>query len=167
MKSKKAQMMGQIFVFILALVVFSGVLLYGYRAISTIGEGVEDAAFISFYQDLKTKVEQVSIDFGSVKKFKATPPQGFNEICFLDLKRLETDQGGSLTSLRATKPLIADAVEGGTDQNMFFSPLAKTPTKLARLDIETGFLCIEVESRDMVLRLEGLGDRTKLSEWES
>jgi len=165
--TRRAQMMGQIFVFILALVIFSGVLLYGYRAIFTIQEGVEDAAFFSFSQELQAKVEQVSVDFGSVRKFRASPPGSFTEICFLDLKKLETDVQGSLTKLRNTKPLISDAVEGGTDQNVFFTPLAKTPTTVARLEIDGGFICIPLENRDLILRLEGLGDRTKLSEWKS
>ena len=165
--TRRAQMMGQIFVFILALVIFSGVLLYGYRAIFTIQEGIGDAAFFSFSQDLEAKVEQVSVDFGSVRKFRASPPAGFTEICFLDLKKLERDIEGSLTELRNTRPIISDAVDGGTDQNVFFTPLAKTPTSVARLEIDGGFLCIPIENRDLILRLEGLGDRTKLSEWES
>ena len=64
---RRGQIIGEVFVFILALVIFSGVLLYGYRAIFSVQEGIEDAAFVSFYEGLKNKIEQVGIDFLSVK----------------------------------------------------------------------------------------------------
>ncbi len=162
---RRGQIIGEVFVFILALVIFSGVLLYGYRAIFSVQEGIEDAAFVSFYEGLKNKVEQVGIDYGSVKKYEATPPGGFKEVCFLDLQKLERNEQESLDNLRSTHPLIADAVEGGTDQNLFFTPLAKTPTKLSTLDIDGGFVCFPIEKTALELRLEGLGDRTQVSQW--
>ena len=162
----RAQIIGEVFVFVLALVIFSGVLLYGYRAIFSVQEGVEDSAFVSFYEGLKNKVEQVGIDYGSVKKYEASPPGGFKEVCFLDLDKLERNEQESLDALRASHPLIADAVESGTDQNLFFTPLAKTPTKLGKLAIDGGFACFNIEDAELELRLQGLGDRTKVSEWQ-
>jgi len=168
----KGQIIGQAFIFILAAILFSLILLFGYRAISRIGETQSEVELIEFKDGLSSAVGKVRLDFGSVKKYSLKIPDKFKEVCLIDLAFMNRRRP-TLEALRDVKPLIFDAIEAGTDQNVFTSPLSKTPIKIGA--IETGnakevgypaYMCIENTGAVIDLRLEGLGDRTRISLWE-
>ena len=58
---KKAQLIGQIFVFVIGAILFGLILLYGYKAIATFGEQRREVALIEFQDDLKAAISKVSI----------------------------------------------------------------------------------------------------------
>lgn len=170
----KGQIIGQAFIFILAAILFSLILLFGYRAISRIGETQSEVELIEFKDGLSSAVGKVRLDYGSVKKYSLKIPDMFKEVCLIDLAFMTGLQGGKkLEALKNVKPLIVDAIEAGTDQNVFTNPFSKTPITIGA--IETGnakefgypaYMCIKNTGVVIDLRLEGLGDRTRISLWE-
>ena len=164
---KKAQIIGQAFIFILAAILFSLILLYGYKAISRIGETQSEVELVEFRDSLSTVVNQIRQDYGSVKKYALKIPSDYKEICFVDLKLLSSPGGiQKLEAIRIARPLIADVIESGSNQNVFTKPVAKTPLKIGDVDLgEQGIFCVENTGGITTLRLEGLGDKAGISEW--
>ena len=164
---KKAQIIGQAFIFILAAILFSLILLYGYKAISRIGETQSEVELVEFRDSLSTSVNQIRQDYGSVKKYPLNIPNDYKEICFVDLKFLTGVDGiNKLNAIRDERPLIADIIESGLDQSVFTKPVAKTPFKIGDLDLgDDGILCVENKGGTINLRLEGLGDKAGITEW--
>jgi len=164
---KKAQIIGQAFIFILAAILFSLILLYGYKAISRIGETQSEVELVEFRDSLSTVVNQIRQDYGSVKKYALKIPSDYKEICVVDLKLLTSvDAINELNTIRDERPLIADVIESGSYQNVFTKPVAKTPLKIGGIDLgEDGIFCVENTGGITNLRLEGLGDKARISEW--
>ena len=172
-QKKKGQIIGQAFIFILAAILFSLILLFGYKAIGRIGETQSEVELIEFKDGLSSAVNKVRLDFGSVKKYSMNVPNQYKGICFVDLDYLLGPRGvPKLDNLRDIKPLIVDAIESGTDQNVFTTPLSKTPLKVGK--IHTGnvkdanypaYTCLDNTGVIIYLRLEGMGDSTQITLW--
>ncbi|MBU4493282.1 MAG: hypothetical protein KKA61_02835, partial [Nanoarchaeota archaeon] len=64
---KKAQIHGQVFIYILTLIITAAILLYGYNAITSISTKAEQVEFVKFKNDLKQDFEKISTDYGSVE----------------------------------------------------------------------------------------------------
>ena len=173
-RSKKAQIIGQVFVFVLAAILFSLILLYGYKVIVGFGERSKQVALIELETNLEGIVKSISIDYGSVKIKEFRIPSDFNAICFVDM-----DYTGNLAdTLGVEHPIIYNTVKsniGAGDkgtQNVFLIPLSDTPLKIGDIAIEQdsnnlryddGYLCIDIVKGRIKLRLEGLGDKTGVS----
>jgi len=169
-KSKKeGQMIGQAFIFILAAILFSLILLFGYRAISRIGETQTEVEMVEFKDSLSGAINKIRLDYGSVKKFPLKIPNVFKEVCFIDLESMKDPV--KFDGLKGKSPLIADAVESGAfdpkeDQNVFTKPPAKTPIKVGAIDAgEKGYICFENKGAMINLRLEGMGDKAGITAW--
>lgn len=165
---KKAQLIGQVFVFLTAAILFGMVLLYGYKAIATFGQQRRDVALIEFQDDLRAAVAKVAIDYGSVKKFVINVPADYDEVCFIDLETVK--QRGIPDFIRDERPLIANEIEGGSDQNVFLKPFPDQPLRIPTIAVggeseEEGYLCIENTRVGVILKLSGLGDKAKVELW--
>jgi len=169
---KQGQIMGQIFIFALAAILFGLILLYGYKAITEFTQTREDVELIGMRDRLKSAVQQVSANYGSVKKYTLNIPTQYKHICFIEFIQDKQILQQVVTRMYEISPLAADAIEGGSEQNVFLIPFAQSEIIVPRLDIkdnggETFFLCIPNPGGRLVLRLEGLGDRTQVSEWQA
>jgi len=167
---KKGQMIGQAFIFILAAILFSLILLFGYRAIARIGETQAEIELIDFRDGLSSAVGKIRLDYGSVKKYAMNIPGDYREMCFVDLEQMR--DLGTFESFKNSRPLMADSVESGNfdpanDQNVFTVPIAKTPIRIGAIAVEDtrGYLCIPNKGGTINLRLEGKGDKTGISLW--
>ena len=163
---RRGQILGQVFILILASAIFILILLYGYRAIGQFTQRSEQVAFIDFENTLRDAVKQVSLDFGSVKRVDISVPRKYRELCVFcspDLRYV--GQGCNPTdAFRQEHPLLADSWEGGA-QNVFLVPLAETPILIDRLEARDGGFCTPIIEGKVALRLEGKGDRTFASPW--
>ncbi|MBR9691282.1 hypothetical protein GOV06_00690 [Candidatus Woesearchaeota archaeon] len=170
MNSKKAQIIGQVFIFILAAGLAVLIIGYGYNAISSFTSRTEDIAFINFKTDLQTEVRTMASDFGSVKRLDLNMPGRFQMLCLIDLNKRNI----AATSCLCTQcqgiykndyqPEICDAwTTSGNLENAFLVPI--TPFKLSSMEIENGYICIFPRGNKISLKIEGRGDRTKVSEW--
>lgn len=163
-KRKKGEITGQLFVFLLAIILFGLILIYGYKAVKTFGEKSKETAFIEFKENLQTAIRTALMDYGSVKKFQLAIPSNYKEVCFIDLETLQI-KNTRLNELANTRPLIFNAIETGTSQNIFLVPMAESPLQVEKLSIDEGFICFENIKIGVSLRLEGKGKSVGISRW--
>ncbi|MEM3126926.1 MAG: hypothetical protein QW331_02570, partial [Candidatus Woesearchaeota archaeon] len=87
LRSKKA-IEGQIFIYVLSIVVFSLIMLFGYGAIRNLMERGEQAQLIKFKSDLQYELKSISTQYGDVKIFSEKNPfripGNYKELCFID-----------------------------------------------------------------------------------
>ena len=158
-KKKKAQIMGQVFVFILAAALFILILTYGYKAIAGFGKRSEQVALIEFQTQLESSVKSISLDYGSIKKIELTLPTKYTEICFVDLELPPSED------FEQIHPRMYEAWETQT-QNVFLTPMEEAPINAGKIFLgPSGFLCLPITSGKLNLRFEGLGDKASIAEW--
>ncbi len=147
---KKAQIHGQVFIYVLTLIITAAILLYGYNAIKGISKRAEQVELINFKDDLKGDFEKMSSDYGSVKTKTYNVPSKVKEVCFY--------QEGDVLPPNIN-PLVRDSILD-TDNNIFLViGNAIEPMKLSRIEVNNGpIVCISISSNRLKLRLEGLGD---------
>lgn len=167
---KKAQSIGQIFILILAAMVFIMILLFGYRAITQFGQRSEQVALIDFQTNLEQEIKVMSLKVGSVKRLDLSLPNRYREVCILcdppltqTLSSCDTTTSAA-NDFRDNYTLIYESWEGGA-QNVFFKPLADTQILIENVEVEGVGICVPVTGGRVSLRLQGKGDRTLVSRW--
>jgi hypothetical protein len=84
-------------------------------------------------------------------------PKRFTELCIVDV--------GQCESLKASRPLMYSLCLAGSE-NVFLVPKQETPIFLPDISVpDPGYVCVPVAGGKAVLRLEGLGKSTLVSEW--
>jgi len=171
-KSKKAQIAGQVFIYILAVVIAALVIIYGYNAIKGFIDKQRQIEIIQFKTDIQSAVRTVSTDYGSVKKFEHAIPG--EAICILDINY----QGNRDSTCLCDKticsedeiwqydPIICDSWQSTKDQNIFIIPQIETPILASPLKVDNGYLCLKAPKNQITLRIEGFGNHAKISEWQ-
>jgi len=168
---RKAQIAGQVFIFILAAVLAVLIIGYGYKAIQSFVGRTEQIAFINFKTDIQTETRTILKDFGSVKRLDLQLPGKYDMLCLVDLNyALKSStclcNKGACPGGRENEfqPEVCDAwITPGNIDNAFLVPI--TPIRLSEVEIEDGYTCIPPSAGKISLRLEGRGDRTLISEW--
>lgn len=155
---QKSQIYGQIFIYILTIVLVSFILVYGYNAVQNFKNRADEVACLKFKNDLSNAVESISSDFGSVKikEFHLCPP--YTKVCFV-----ETFASPNLPS--STDPLIRDSISSNTGKNVFLvENIAKEPFYAGNISVEPDVLCISSAGNKVRLKLEGRGNYVLLSQ---
>ena len=81
---KSAQLYGQIFVYVLTIILISFILVYGYDSILNFKKRAEQVSCLKFKNDLINAVESISSDFGSVKRKELQLCNGYTQACFAE-----------------------------------------------------------------------------------
>lgn len=177
MRIKKGQIAGQIFVYIMGLVIIALVFLYGYSAIRSFVTRTDQVTAIQFKTRIESNIEAAASDYGSVKKLELEVPPGYEEVCFVDTARAQL----KLDELDEY-PIMKDSVESGRDANVFLITAGDVGQDYyvghMTVDALTGsgygdllegagdyMLCITPANGKIYLRLEGKGDHTFVGEW--
>lgn len=159
-KAKKAQIMGQVFILILAGALFILILTYGYKAIAGFGSRSEQVAYIEFQTELESAVKSISLDYGSVKKVELSLPPKYTEVCFVDLDMEPSEE------FEAMHPRMYEAW-ATKSQNVFLTPIEESPMDVGDIYLgEKGYLCLPLVGGKVTLRLEGLGNKAGISGWQ-
>ena len=153
--SRKSQMISQIFIFVMAAIIFLLILMYGYKAISNFLQRSEQVALIDFKTDLESAVEVIKRDYGSVRKIELMLPKEYTDVCIVD-----PDNPGTLQS---DQPLMYAAWQAGSE-NVFLVPKQEAPIYLEDITID-GYDCIPVIYGKVTLKLVGLGKKARISRW--
>jgi len=152
---KKAQIQGQVFIYILTLIITAGILLYSYNAIKVINENANKVELVNFKDSLKQDFEKMSSDYGSSETETYTVPSKIKKICFYQNIGEEPFFPQMPNDL---DPWIVDSIKD-TDNNVFLVGDSPDSMKLSRIEISEGkILCINISSNRLKLRLTGLGD---------
>ncbi|MEM3154654.1 MAG: hypothetical protein QW165_03770 [Candidatus Woesearchaeota archaeon] len=160
----KGQIIGQIFIYILAGLVFVLIIAYGYRAITYFLERQEQVVLVDFRTDLETAVENVKRDYGTVRKLTLKLPDKYSGVCFLDavLCAPSTPQL-ILPGQTISAPWAQDAC-AVKSANVFIVPRA-LDLFLPDVQVDKGFVCIP-NTGGITIRLEGTGKKAKISQWQ-
>lgn len=158
---KKAQTITQVFVFIIAIVVFALIVVYGIRAVNNFLAQQEKIALVEFKTDLEGAVEKIKKSYGTVEKIELTLPSKYKGLCILDPVMVDEN---------AANPFMLSAWKTKTENVFFDKPVAKTGIWLEDITIKTqqnqGFVCVTATNNKINLRFEGTGTKVKISEWQ-
>jgi len=172
---KKAVVMSQVFIYIVAAIVFAVVLIFGYQAISGFLEKGEQVAFVTFKTDLESAVREVYSDFGKVVVYNErnpfSVPGEYERVCFLDLDYEGPKEIRGICILNSPDYhfIACDYWRSGTgweeaDQNVFLEPAGLGPIKVLPVKMDKGYACFPVIGGRIEMRLEGEGTYVEISE---
>jgi len=170
---KKAQIQGQVFIYILMIVIVSLILLYGYRAIKDFGTKSEQISLIESKGMIKNAIDK-NTAYRRIRKVDVDLPTSFTHICFVssevigEITRLGNPDDSDPSPIYTTGyEIIQDSVDTGYNKNMFYYPDGTEAMDVGNIVIQGGFDCYRKVGGIVRLRMEGLGDSVKISEWVS
>ena len=171
---RQSQLYGQVFIYILTILLISFILIYGYNAISGFKGRTEQIVSLKLQEELKNSVQSITPDFGSA-----------SEICFVEnfqyccnrASPVGKDSSGSII----VDPIIKDSIKSNdgnldhsSDKNVFLiGKSASSPFNIGyiKLDestdpgIHINVLCMKPLNGKVTLKLEGKGDHALVSAW--
>ncbi len=168
---KRAQVQTQIFIYIMALVIGAGILIYGYNAVIGFKKQADEVIYLEFETTLKNDLK--SLSFGSVKIKNYNLPTTTAQVCF-KTKDAIGDAGYSAVSTeqvrqqsKYTYTLIANAIKAGTEDNIFVYPKGERAF-FAGVNLDLGstikFKCFDVKSGVLKIKITGQGSSVLVSE---
>lgn len=167
--TKKAQIAGQVFIYVLAVALFALIISYGYRAVATFTSQGEQVALIEFKTDLSSSVKSISYTQDKEKR-EFILPSKVNEICFIDLGMDANIDG---LGMQSKSNLIFDSWESKVKQNVFLIPSANIKIDIGNITLinsigdRVSYFCHKTPQHRISLMLEGLGARTQISYYNS
>lgn len=177
---KRGIVVGQVFIFIMAAIVFAVVIIFGYSAITDFLDKGEKVAYVTFQNDLEGVFNGIYSDYGTVVVYSGINgfpvPSTYKKICFLDLDYVggKSQKGICVSGHKDYDPIVCDAwqsVQGWEqgDQNVFLDPIGLGPIKVYKLKIEVngreqGYFCRPVVQGRADFRIEGKGNHVLVSE---
>lgn len=155
--AKKAQVIGQVFVYILAAVTFVLISLFGYNAITQFVGNSEQVEFLSFKNHLEKSVKDIYTEYGAVRQEKYSLPAEYTKLCLVNLEATRANfsnnptDATSIESLCKQNALACSVVNemfspqnngnanggayGAFDSNVFLSPTSPYSIKLYRFTL--------------------------------
>lgn len=166
----KAQV-GQVFIFILAIVIAAMVLLLGYNFVRNWMERQDQILLTDFINDITNTV--ATTDFGSLDLEEYRVPSDYNELCFVDY-RITVQQ--LPPDFQADYPLIYGEIEarGGIvareQQNNMFLINEKDNTiyseSIGKVVETNNYFCTDIAGGKVNLRFEGIREGTEITTWQ-
>ncbi|MBS3098269.1 hypothetical protein J4209_05735 [Candidatus Woesearchaeota archaeon] len=166
----KAQMVGQVFIYILAIILVAFILIYGYKAIEGFKKTGEDVMYIGFRNKFNADVKTAS-QYDTIKRYDYELPTKFKEVCFIDI-------GGPASYCPSDSyPLMCDSWESEVKKNVFLMPNSpETPPEQffsgdanedeSYFKLNSPFyLCLPTDGGKIKIQLEGKGKYVLLSKW--
>ncbi|MEK6892539.1 MAG: hypothetical protein AABX25_05110 [Nanoarchaeota archaeon] len=158
---RQSQLYGQIFIYILTILLISFILIYGYNAISNFKVRTEQIVSLKLSEELKNSVQSITPDFGSAVK-KEIDIGGASEICFVE----SYDTPSLPIDTRNKYPLIQDSVDSKSGKNVFLiGKNAGMSFYAGNISVEPDILCITPKGGRVNLKLNGMGDHAEITEW--
>ena len=160
---KKGQVQAQIFVYVLAMLVIGLVLLYGYKSIGTMQERAKQVDILGLKNEIMKSIEKVSNDYGTVRAPTLNVPEGYAELCFIDLDH------SPASDLQSEHPLVYEAWEDKSANVFLIKELADESFLVGEegkslIDIvNPNYICFQVINNRVKIRLEGTGGQAQLS----
>ena len=155
-RNKKAQIVGQIFVYILAIIIVGGIVLVGFWAVKTIQAKMCQVAQIDFKTDLE-KLLRDSNSFGSVSSDSVSAPCNYNQVCLVDASKIGY-------AVSCDNGIVSSSVKDGQKMNIFLiNNKATFPSGYSdklKLEDSSKCLCIGSVNGRFYFQFEGQGPTT-------
>ena len=156
---KRGQGTSQVIIFILALLIGSLVLIFGYTSLQKIRNAALETEKAKFQSSLES--ELTGLSYGSTRKKSLAVPGGYLAICFADLHYLRAHGEEEFTS-DPDYAIIRDSIFSDVETNVFIMPEGIWSFYVGDLEIEDGFACFNLSAGRTEVGLEGLGNRTRI-----
>ena len=159
---RKAEMNSQVFLFILALIIFSMTLVYGYRAIQYFTDRTTEISYAQLEHEVTQEIERIKGDtFGTVKQRSFSIPGSYEAVCFV------TSYGSYPAAISTPYVLVNEHIASGADdKNMFLAPPGDQSFYIGNSEVPGDSACIPVKGNKITLRIESRGDHVKVSAWD-
>lgn len=154
---KKAQMITQVVILILAAFIFILILTYGYKAIQNLSAKQEKVSLIEFQKSAEATFKRVKQNYGSIEKYNMQLP-GFEEVCIVSSKQT------AATQLKTNRPLLHSAWETGA-ANVFVMPDGPQ-FQIPNVQVPGSYCCIQLDAGRATWKLKGMGTHTEATSWE-
>ena len=176
MFSKKSMIASQIFIYIISILIFSFIMVYGYNAITGFKGRAEQIASINFKTELTSTIKRVSPDYGTVKKEEFFIGGEYSKVCFVQ----SYDKEANFNAIKdgVIDPIVKDSFESNVDKNTFlFTDTLQESFDIGKIDVlskypQNGitkdnqyYLCIPFINGKAKIKFEGVGDHTCISDW--
>jgi hypothetical protein len=165
--NKRGQIAGQVFIYVMAVIVIGVIALIGYNAIHTIITKSCNVERANFKLDIEKDIETYTSD-GSVWVEKINVPCGYDTICFVDASKI----GDS--SFTCNNKIIQNSVQQGNPQNMFvmagqntvqlgYSDLISLGSPYTDAALPPSCLCIKQRNNKFYITFNGKGSSIEVS----
>jgi hypothetical protein len=170
---RKAQVAGQVFIYITAIVVVGFIIVYGYSAITKFTQRGQEVEYISLKTSMENSFKAIVSDYGSIKRPDIDIPGKYTAVCFIDKENFAAKQstpicgGGGDTGADKYNSPIACAAWATKRSNVFLLPDGSDNFDVGTIQIEGGapYICFNVVNNKIRLQLESMGDKVKVSEY--
>lgn len=159
---KKSQLYGQVFIYVLTIVLVSFILVYGYNTIQNFRQRTEQVACLKFQNDLRNSIEGIISDFESVKRKELQLCSDYNQVCFVETFE-QFDRDNPQANINNLDPILKNSIASGSDRNVFL--IGGNSFYAGNMSVEKDVLCIKSKNGKISLRLEGKGDHVLISQW--
>lgn len=160
---KSSQLQSQLFIYILAMVLVSFILIFGYNSVQNFRDRAEKVSCLKFENELKSAIESISGDFGSVKRKDFQLCKSFQQVCFVDDNIIDRASPNAIDQENtpiSVDPIIKDSIISETPGNVFLvSGVAKDSFYAGKISVQGDVLCIKTLNNKIVLRFEGEGNK--------
>jgi hypothetical protein len=160
-KSRKGQIAGEIFIYMMTAIVIGVIVLVGYWALKDVNKKKCAVEQINFKSRMESLIDRYNT-YGSMNKDVLTAPCNYDILCFADSRKL----GSPLAKCK--NQIINWTVKDGTKQNIFLmTPKSTIPigySEKVALEDPEDCLCIEKRSGNFYLTFNGKGSTTMLSQ---
>jgi len=120
MSMRKAQIQGQVFIYILILVIAGIIFIFGFNALQAFTKDIETSKLIKFEKDADRIFTKVGTEYGSRETYTFSLPSDYTEICIVDFDELDYDPYfGPLPDEFDSYPIMKSMIENGIRDNIF------------------------------------------------
>ncbi len=170
MFSKKSMVASQIFIYIISILVFSLIMVYGYNAIRGFQGRAEQIASINFKTELTSTIKRVSPDYGTIKKEEFFIGGEYSKVCFVQ----DYPTTSSVDINKITDLIVKDSVESNVNKNTFlFTDNLQESFEIGKINViedngdNAGYLCVNLVNGKAKIKFKGMGDHTCISRWDA
>jgi hypothetical protein len=180
MISKKAMMVGQIFIFVLSMFIVLFILIYGYRVINNFIGTSSGVEMLQFRKNMENYVKSFSTEFGSVGYRTLSAPGDVKQLCFTDYYNPVTsltncdgsgqsnihpvidDSHKGVANIRQMKNLFLIDVKGNVIESDFMGNIT---VRSSDPDVfYCNYLCIDSFRGQFNLKIQGMGVGVQISD---
>ena len=162
---KKGQIIGQVFIYMMAVIVIGGIALIGYKAIGTISEKSCQAEKASFKIDLGGLIEKYT-SYGSVNKKTINSPCEYDTVCFVDASKIG-DNTFTCPENRIRENSVRNTNKIQTNMfvisNKLTIPIGYSDLISLNSSDMNSCLCIKQRNKNFYLTFSGKGSSTEIS----
>lgn len=175
MNRKRAQILGQVFIYILAIVAFAAILSFGYIAVQKLLQKQCDVKSIQFKTDLESTFSEVFGSYGKIRNnLDFILPCETTKVCFVNFDSEDKSCEPKKVTSQACNYFTSGSYStyDETDQNVFLDPPSELKLKVSKIkfldkpgkETEAGTYCLSAKSGKIRLKLEGKGAYVLVSE---